>query len=316
MRSGVVINRGRDLGVQPPRSPFHRLADRRVAGVVLAVVLIAIFGSTLVELGVHAGSHDLHSHIFLVPLVSIYLIYLKRSKLRGAWESSWAAGFAWIGAAVLMVVLGSGEVSTRLSVNDFLAVRVIAFLMAGFGVILLVVGWPRIKRLFFPLAFLVFMVPLPERAVAGFEDLLVVASAWVSHGLFIVSGVPIFRDGQTLEIPGVVLEVARECSGIRSSWVLLITSFIAAYVFLRTPWRRAVLIALVIPLGILRNAFRIWVIGMLCVHYGADMIHGRIHREGGPVFFALSLVPLFLAGWILQRQESRRASIGNQPNVS
>jgi exosortase/archaeosortase family protein len=87
--------------------------------------------------------------------------------------------------------------------------------------------------------------------------------------------------------------------------VLFITSLLAANVLLKTTWRRILLVAFVIPLGILRNGFRILVIGLLCVHVSPDMIHSPIHHKGGPIFFALSLVPLSLLVWWLRRQEQR-----------
>ena len=71
--------------------------------------------------------------------------------------------------------------------------------------------------------------------------------------------------------------------------------------FSKSPWRRIVLVAFVIPLGIVRNGFRILVIGLLCVHVGPHMIDSVIHHRGGPLFFALSLVPLFLLLWWLRR---------------
>ena len=101
------------------------------------------------------------------------------------------------------------------------------------------------------------------------------------------------------------VRVAQECSGIRSSWVLFISSLIASHMFLRTRWRRLVLVAFVIPLGIIRNGFRIVVIGLLCVHVGPHMIDSIIHRRGGPFFFVLSLVPLTLLLWWLRSQEKR-----------
>jgi exosortase/archaeosortase family protein len=104
-------------------------------------------------------------------------------------------------------------------------------------------------------------------------------------------------------LPGIVLEVAQECSGIRSSWVLFITSLLASNLFLKRPWRRIVLVAFVIPLAIVRNGFRILVIGLLCVHVGPHMADSFIHRQGGPLFFVLSLGPLFLLLVWLRRQE-------------
>ena len=102
------------------------------------------------------------------------------------------------------------------------------------------------------------------------------------------------------------IQVGQECSGIRSSWVLFITSLVAANLFLKSSWRRALLVGFVIPLGIIRNGFRVFVIGMLCVHFGPQMIHSIIHRQGGPMFFALSLIPLFLLLWWLRRGEQRK----------
>jgi exosortase/archaeosortase family protein len=122
---------------------------------------------------------------------------------------------------------------------------------------------------------------------------------------FNMAGTTLVRHGTVFELPGIVLAVAQECSGIRSSWVLFITSLLASHLFLNTPWRKFVLVAFVIPLGILRNGFRIMVIGLLCIHVGPHMIDSVIHRRGGPVFFALSLVPLFLLAWWLRRQEQR-----------
>jgi exosortase/archaeosortase family protein len=78
---------------------------------------------------------------------------------------------------------------------------------------------------------------------------------------------------------------------------------------LKGPWRRLVLVAFVIPLAILRNGFRILVIGLLCVNLGPQMIHSMIHRHGGPLFFVLSLIPLLLLlGW-LHKREARSRSV-------
>ena len=103
------------------------------------------------------------------------------------------------------------------------------------------------------------------------------------------TGTPLLREGTVFTLPAIVLEVAEECSGIRSTWVLFITSVVASQMFLTSPWRRLVLVAFVIPLGILRNGFRILTIALLCVKVGPHMVDSVIHHRGGPIFFALSL---------------------------
>jgi len=59
----------------------------------------------------------------------------------------------------------------------------------------------------------------------------------------------------------------------------------------------------VIPLALLRNGFRVFVLGQLCIHISPRMIDSPIHHRGGPIFFVLSLVPFFLLLWLLKRSE-------------
>jgi exosortase/archaeosortase family protein len=107
-------------------------------------------------------------------------------------------------------------------------------------------------------------------------------------------------------LPGITpIAVAPECSGIHSSLVLLICSLLAGWVFLEKVSFRTILTLSVVPLGILRNGFRIFTIGMLCSHVDPGMIHSPIHTRGGPLFFMLSLVPFFLLLFYLRHIERR-----------
>jgi len=192
-----------------------------------------------------------------------------------------------------------------LSVNDDLALMALAYVsfVAAGGFLFLGLKWMAAAA--FPVGFLIFMVPLPDGAVNWLETASVLGSADVAAVFFNMTGTPLLRDGRVFALPTIVLEVARECSGIHSSWVLFITSLLASHLFLESSWRRIILVAFVIPLGIVRNGFRILVIGLLCVHAGPHMIDSIIHRRGGPLFFILSLVPLILFMAWLRRREQR-----------
>jgi exosortase C (VPDSG-CTERM-specific) len=179
-----------------------------------------------------------------------------------------------------------------------IALSFVCFAIAG---AFLFLGGKWAYSAMFPLFFLAFIIPLPEAAVDFLENASKEASAEVANWLFLVSGTPAFRTGTVFQLPGITIEVAKECSGIRSSLVLVITSLLAANMFLHTTWRRALLVCAVIPLGLLRNGLRILVISLLCVHIGPQMINSVIHRRGGPVFFVASLVPLFVMLWWLRR---------------
>jgi exosortase C (VPDSG-CTERM-specific) len=266
--------------------------------------LTLLFIQPLAGLVMYAARTDLHSHILLVPLVAGYLLYIQRRTLPTAYRTSilGTAALGGIGLAALAAGLGWRE---SLSLNDHLALMALAFVsfVAAGGFLFLGSKWMAAAA--FPVAFLIFMVPLPDAAVDWLEKASVLASAEAAAMYFNIAGTSLVRRGTVFELPGIVIQVGQECSGIRSSWVLVITSLLAAHLFLKSPWRRLVLVACVIPLGILRNGFRILVIGLLCVHVGPHMIDSPIHRRGGPIFFALSLVPLFLLAWWLRHGDQR-----------
>lgn len=287
--------------LQPPDAPSARrvVVTPRLGGWLAWIALLALaFAGSLRDLFVRAWGSDLDSHILLVPAISAWLLHLSWRDLPKSLSSSplWAAAFAAAGIGTLFIPgSDSGEV---------LAWRIISFLLWFVAGGFLFAGRSWMKAAAFPFGFLVFLVPMPDRVATGLEDLLTAGSVEVADWFFRLSGTPVYREGPVLQIPGISLEVARECSGIRSTLVLFITSVLASRLILRSPWRRAALVAAVLPLGLLRNGLRILVIGLLCVHEGSHMIDSVIHRKGGPLFFAVSLLPLFFLAWWLRRGES------------
>jgi exosortase len=182
---------------------------------------------------------------------------------------------------------------------------VLAFylLLSGGGFFLL--GSRVMRGAAFPFLFLLFMIPPPAKVMEIAEIGLQYASAETAIRFIKLTGTPVYREGLVFVMPRLAIEVARECSGIRSSLVLFITSLVAGNVLLSHWWTRLILALIVIPLGIVRNAIRVLVISMLSVHVDASYIHSPIHRQGGPIFFALSLVPFAIILFWLKRIESR-----------
>lgn len=280
----------------------------------LAGLLTLGFAWPLGELIRFAVGSSLFSHVLLVPWVSLYLIVLGRGRLSAASSgfSSGALLAVLAGGALLVAFWVFWRSDPGLPAIDRLAVLTTAYVLLLVGVAWLCLGTAVIRAWAFPLGFLAFMIPWPTAMIDAVEIGLQYASAEVAAGLLRVAGLPFVRDGQVFELPGIVIQVAQECSGIRSSYVLLITSLVAGQVLLRTPWKRWVLALAVVPLGILRNGLRILTLASLCVHVSPEMIHSPIHHRGGPVFFVLSLVPLFALLYWLQRSE-RRAGFGRVP---
>jgi exosortase C (VPDSG-CTERM-specific) len=267
-------------------------------------ILVVVFAAPLWTWANYASGSDVHSYVLLIPFVAVYLIYIRWSQLPRQYHSSPSfAVVPIIGGAVAL--LASWQFQDRLDQGDYVTVVIGAFVCFVVAGAYLILGERWMRAAAFPLGFLIFMIPLPSGAIDFLEIASQNASAEVANLLFIVSGTPTLRDGNVFQLPGIVIRVAQECSGIRSSLVLLITSLLAGYLFLRTTTRRAILLASIIPLGLLRNGFRILTVALLCVHIGPHMINSPIHRRGGPIFFAASLVPLFILLWALYRSEQR-----------
>jgi exosortase C (VPDSG-CTERM-specific) len=246
---------------------------------------------------------DLFSYIPLIPCITVYLVWLKKDifsedgsppRPLALLPSLGAAGiFGWYFAS-----LHSGW---RPATGEMLTVMMLAYLLLFWAGCLFFVPSRVLRQIIFPLALLIFIVPLPAWMVIRIDIFFQHASAMMAHAFFAMVGTPIFQHNLELQLPDITLTVAPECSGIHSTLVLLITSLLAAYLFLAATWKRALLVLIVIPLAILRNGFRIFVIGELCVHLGPQMIDSAIHRQGGPIFFALSLIPFFLFLFYLRR---------------
>jgi exosortase C (VPDSG-CTERM-specific) len=283
---------------------------------VYGAALAAVFAMPLGALPRFALKSELYSYIILVPFISGYLLRLKRAEFPGGTPGPTPiiavlvpalAGVAALAAYALISVR-----RWRIAEADYLSLTVFAFVCFLLAGSVWCFGWDRMRRLAFPVGFLVFLAPFPVIATDWLEEFLRHASAAVAAGFFALTGETVLRDGTMFHLPGINLEVAKECSGIHSSLVLFITSLLAGHLFLRSPWKKAVLALAVIPLGILRNGFRILTISMLCVHVDPSMIDSPIHHQGGPIFFVLSLVPFAGLLFLMRRWDG----LGKAPKAA
>ena len=281
----------------------HRKTWRFWTGACFAIVLLAAFARPLLALMNYAAGSELHSYILLVPFVSVYLLYLRRNQLPKNYTIDLPLAIVFLAGGLGVMAFTYSSIGLAPADNGHLVLLTLSFLccLTAGGFFFFGRNWMRAAA--FPISYLIFMLPMPDAMADTLETASKYTSAEVANLFFYLSGTPFLRAGLFFQLPNITIEVTQECSGIRSSWVLLMTSILAANLFLKTPWRRLALVAFVIPLGILRNGFRILVIGLLCVNAGPQMIHSLIHRRGGPLFFMLSLIPFFLVLWWLRKAD-------------
>ncbi len=277
-----------------------------------AVVLTICFAVPLYGLARYALHSQLYSHILLIPFISAYLAW---PKCRGfaAWPKSprWPA---WIFLAAGMALLGGWFLAWRsgwdTQPDDYLFATTLSYLLLVLAAAVYAFGSVVLRQLTFPIVFLIFMAPFPSVVLDGLEYFLQRASAHAAYFLLNLSGMPVIKDGVVLQLPGISMRVAAECSGIHSSLVLFITSLLAGHMLLRTGWARALIALCVLPLAIVRNGVRIFTLGELCVKVDPSWIDSWFHHSGGPIWFVLSLFPFFLLLWGLRALERRSRRSG------
>ncbi len=273
-------------------------------------VLTALWSPWLIAWARFALADELASYVLLIPVVAGSLFRKSMASApRPPGASPVLALIALAGSVALLVAAFASRGTTDLTRNDFLGPGILAYVLALIACGFQTLGRAGVWHFAFPLGFLAFAAPLPSWAVNGLEVFFQHTSAEVAAWMMQVARIPNLRSGLVFQLAGITIQVAQECSGIRSSLVLFIVSVYGGHIILRSPLRRWFLALFVIPLAIARNGFRIVTIAALCTHVSPRMIDSPIHHRGGPIFFALSLVPLFFLIYWLRRGEKRSEKV-------
>jgi len=251
-----------------------------------------------------ALNDDRYSVTLAIPLISLGLVWLKgRNSFAKARYCPLIGLLLVLGGTSLFAVT---QLSPHSRADYVLSIDIFAALAVWAGAFVWCYGTRVTKGAIFPLAFLILMIPIPASVLEHIVNALQRGSAEVAYVLFKLVGVPVFREGPCkFSLPGVTIEVAQECSGIRSSLSLFICSIAAGYLFLRSSRTRTFLALASIPIVIFKNAVRIVTISSLGVYVDPGFLHGRLHRNGGLPFSLLALALLVPVLLLLMKIERR-----------
>ena len=272
------------------------VVTRHTVFLLLCGVGAALFFSPMVQLLKMSFHSELYSHIPVIPLISLFILFVGRKRVLD--DVSWG----WAG--IVLLALGSaallnGNRIGGLDKNDYLSMVMAGAVLWFIGSFVLAYGGKAFKKAMFPLLLLAFVIPIPKFILEPFVDLLLIGSAYFTDLIFSLTGVPVYREGFVFALPGVTIEVAEQCSGIRSSIALIITSVLAGYLFLKSGWTRLILVLSFFPITVFKNAMRIVTLSLLASYVDMRFITGSwLHKSGGIPFFAVGLVlmaPVLLA---------------------
>lgn len=265
--------------------------------VILGAAVFYLYYPVLADLVIQWKGDENYSHGFLIPVVSAYLIWQRRESLRHCQARGSPWGYLVLLAGLMLLIIsqaGTFGYPARLSL-----------LVVFTGLILFLAGPKVLRAVAFPLAYLLFMVPLPAPALNQIAFPLQLQAARLATATLDVLNVPVLREGNIIDLPSMRLEVAEACSGIRSLISLLALAVIYAY-FAHRKWGARVALALsAIPIALVANAARVALTGVLVETVDPRVALGFYHTFSGVVIFGLAFGLLALESLVLFRLSGR-----------
>jgi exosortase D (VPLPA-CTERM-specific) len=249
-----------------------------------------------------------YNHSYLIPLIAVFLFWQRLPQLGQAYRGpSWLGVFGTL-AALAVVLIGEMSAIYTVVQYGFIAL-VIALVVAAFGVRGALAVWA-------PLAYLLFMVPLPEFLYNNLSQSLQLISSAIGVEVIRLFGISVFLEGNVIDLGSYQLQVVEACSGLRYLFPLLSFGFLVAYLFQAPFWQRALVFLSTVPITVLMNSFRIGVIGVLVEHWGIGMAEGFLHYFEGWIIFITCLAVLFGEIWVLHRFSGVGGSVWDRIDLS
>lgn len=263
-----------------------------VAALCAGLLGVIYYDALVLMVGIWVDDEN-YGHGFFVPFISLFLIWMKRDKIRaleprGSW---W--GLSLIAASLALYIIGElGTLAPLLQLSFWLVLV---------GLCWATLGGRIVRALSFPLLYLLTMIPLPQFILQGLSGQLQLLSSALGVGCLQVVGITAFREGNVIDLGPIQLQVVEACSGLRYLFPLMSLALLCAYLFQGPMWKRAVVFLSSMPIAIVLNGFRIGVIGVLVEYFGAGAADGFLHLFEGWVIFLISLAILALVMWGLAR---------------
>lgn len=274
----------------------NRLFPRAIAleWVPVLTGLLLLYVPTFYGLAHTLWQDDEQGHGPLILLVIIWLFWEQRGVLiKPAERTAPVAGYLALVFGLLVYALGRSQDITLLETGSLAPVLA--------GTLLVARGWAAIRALWFPLLFIVFLLPLPGMVIDAITLPLKQAVSDIVERLLYTAGFPIARNGVVLMIGQYQLLVADACSGLNSMFSLSALGVLYLYL-MRSPswWHNGMLIASILPIAFAANIIRVIVLVLLTYYLGDEAGQGFLHEFSGMMLFIIALSGLFLFDRVLR----------------
>ena len=281
----------------------EHLNTRNIVFLLFAAVAL-IMAYTPIKALYSSNKSEYYSHIALIPLVSIYLVYINREEIFAKVSYLFVVGIPFLLLGIALF-LGGFLWGAPLDQNNYASLIAFSIFIFINGAFILLYGMQAYRSALFPLLFLIFTVPIPTALMDNIIHFLQVGSTEFVNLLLLASGVPFVRDGFVFQLPNISVEVAKQCSGIRSGMAIFIVAILAGYMFLKSYWKIIFLVVCAVLIAMLKNGIRILTLSLLGNYVDPRILKSSLHREGGIPFFIVALLLLAPILFFLRRSEKK-----------
>jgi exosortase len=233
-----------------------------------------------------------YSHGFLVPFISLFIVWLKRDRLSKIKPKPTNLGWLFFASGIL--------IHTVSAIWEVYFTSGFSLILTISGLVLLFLGKEFLRELMFPISFLLFMIPLPEVAIANISFRLKIFAAQISTFLVNKLGIPAIREGSIIRTAHSYLVVEDPCSGIRSLIALIALGALMAYFSNISKVKKAILFVSSIPIAVGTNVIRITTLCLVSEMYGPKLATGWFHDTMGVVVFVIAFLALSLVAKLLE----------------
>jgi exosortase D (VPLPA-CTERM-specific) len=283
--------------IQSIESPRTGAVRAWTIGFVATLLAAVGYSGALFELVRRWTTQEEYSHGFLIPLVTAWLLWTRRDVLVASiGRPAWSGAILILLAMVMHIV---GQLSAIFILSQ------LAFIVALLGIILSIGGFSLLRAAFVPIIFLIFAIPLPYFIDANLSLQLQLISSQLGVFFIRLFQIPVYLDGNVIDLGTYKLQVVEACSGLRYLFPLLSLSFLAAHLFHAPIWQRTLVLFSSIPITIAMNGLRIGIVGVTVDRWGPRMAEGLLHFFEGWIIFVASAFLLTAEVFLLARISGR-----------